>query len=148
MEVLLGAFAVFAIAVFGVVGFIAWVGHTPSRSRRPLMSTHAQGAPGSLATRSTARAPEPLKAEPVSPKQSKANRDAKIVCQFCQEAGGVTTRQEKRSKRASATRVGMGALTLGVSAVAVGVTKKGWVTAMRCANCGMAWDVPVQSRPH
>jgi hypothetical protein len=66
----------------------------------------------------------------------------KIVCQFCQQAGGVSVRTEKRAKRKTATRMLFGAATMGGSLAATGVSKKGTVTVLRCSNCGMKWDAP------
>lgn len=70
----------------------------------------------------------------------------KIVCQFCQEAGHVTVRTERRAKRKTATRMLFGAATMGGSLAATGVSKKGTVTVLHCKNCGMTWDAP-KSQP-
>lgn len=65
----------------------------------------------------------------------------KIVCQFCQEPGGVTVRHFKKDKRLSATRLLGGMVTMGASVAVVGVTKKGHVTRLTCDNCKMTWDL-------
>lgn len=70
----------------------------------------------------------------------------KIVCQFCQQAGQVSVRTEKRAKRKTATRMLFGAATMGGSLAATGVSKKGRVTVLSCGNCGMEWDAP-KSQP-
>lgn len=77
-----------------------------------------------------------------APAPRSASGSAQIVCQFCQQAGGVTVRSEKRAKRKTATRMGLGVLTLGGSLGATGVSKKGRVTVLSCSNCGMQWDAP------
>lgn len=71
-----------------------------------------------------------------------AEAQAKIVCQFCHEAGHVTFRQVKRKKRPTFTRVLGATVTLGATLPITGVSsKKGMVTEMRCGNCRMQWDV-------
>lgn len=73
---------------------------------------------------------------------AQAEAQAKIVCQFCQESGKVTFRQVKRKKRLTVTRVLGATLTAGASLPIAGVSsKKGMVTEMHCASCGMRWDV-------
>lgn len=80
---------------------------------------------------------------PAPPRETDADRQAKIVCQFCQERGGVTAKQVKRAKRKSATRILGAVVTAGGSLGVGGITKKGWVTELSCSNCGMKWDAPL-----
>lgn len=93
-------------------------------------------------TRPDAR-PSPAKAAAApSVRSSREEQQARIVCQFCQQAGGVTVRNERRAKRKTATRIGFGVMTLGGSLGATGVSKKGTVTVLSCSSCGMKWDAP------
>lgn len=69
-------------------------------------------------------------------------RSDRIVCQFCQQAGQVTVRTERRAKRKTATRLFGAVVTMGGSLPVTGVSKKGTVTVLTCGNCGMSWDAP------
>lgn len=70
-------------------------------------------------------------------------RHAKIVCQFCQEAGGVTVRRTRRVKRKTGMRIFGAVATMGATLPVAGVSKKGTVTELHCSNCGMSWDAPL-----
>lgn len=69
-------------------------------------------------------------------------QQAKIVCQFCQQAGGVTVGRVRRAKRKTFTRLAGAVVTAGGSLPLTGVSKKGTVTQLHCSNCGMTWDAP------
>lgn len=66
---------------------------------------------------------------------------AKIVCQFCQQAGHVTVSHVKKNRRLSATRIAGTFATAGGSLLLTGVHKKGHWTRLTCSNCQMAWDL-------
>lgn len=130
-----------ALAV-AVAAFFAWVLFWPTK-RGPFK----HGQERSYPTSSNHHAP-PVPREHRGPfaaamkrADEEAEAQAKIVCQFCHEAGHVTVRRFKKDKRLSATRLVGGIATAGGSWAVAGVTKKGWITRLTCSNCGMTWDL-------
>lgn len=77
----------------------------------------------------------------VAQRDAKAEREKKIVCAHCQTAGGVTTNMYKKKGGISGGKATGAILTAGVSLLATGLARKGWVTQLSCSNCGMTWEV-------
>jgi hypothetical protein len=77
----------------------------------------------------------------ISPAQARAHQQALIICPYCQNRGGVTWHQVKRKQGISGAKATGAVLTGGLSVVATGLSKKGFVRACSCAICGMKWDV-------
>lgn len=75
--------------------------------------------------------------------KARAQREAqaRIVCQFCHEAGHVTATLKQKKHGVSGGKATAALLTGGVSLVAVGLSRKGMVTRLTCGNCSMSWDV-------
>ncbi|HWA67172.1 MAG TPA: hypothetical protein VG899_12490 [Mycobacteriales bacterium] len=49
-------------------------------------------------------------------------------------------RRIRQKKGISGGKAAGAVLTLGVSMLATGLSRKEWVNVMRCANCGMKWQ--------
>ena len=73
--------------------------------------------------------------------QARRDAQARIICQFCHQAGDVTAKLVQKKQGVSGGKATAAILTGGVSLVAVGLSRKGMVTRLSCANCGMTWDV-------
>lgn len=74
-------------------------------------------------------------------REAKAEAEKKIVCPHCQTAGQVTTVMVKKKHGISGGKATGAILTGGVSLLATGLARKGWVTKLHCANCLMDWEV-------
>lgn len=79
--------------------------------------------------------------EAVAAQASKGERERNLVCPHCQTAGGVTTTMTKKKQGISGGKATGAILTAGVSLLGTGLARKGWVTQLRCSNCGMSWEV-------
>lgn len=77
----------------------------------------------------------------VSPAQVNARQQAQVICPHCHNRGGVTWREVKRKQGISGAKATGAVLTGGLSVVATGLSRKGYVRACSCHNCGMKWDV-------
>jgi hypothetical protein len=71
--------------------------------------------------------------------EQKAERDAKIVCAHCQTKGHVSTTYIEVVQGVSGAKLTAALLTLGVSLLIVGLSRKEWVTQAQCSNCGSKW---------
>jgi hypothetical protein len=65
----------------------------------------------------------------------------KMVCPHCQTIGSVWTEQFKVKKGISGGKATGALLTMGVSVLATGLSKKQRVTEASCANCQMRWHI-------
>lgn len=125
--ILLGCLIGLVVLAAGV--FLAWVMHQPEREQFRVPGTPPP--PPAPPTRSERRA---------AAMDAQRAAQARIVCQFCSEAGHVTTRMVQRKKGISGGKATGALLTGGVSLVAVGLSRKGWVTILTCGNCRMTWE--------
>lgn len=73
--------------------------------------------------------------------RQEAQRQAqqKIVCPHCNTTGSVTVRRLQQKQGVSGGKATSALLTGGVSLVAVGLSKKGWVNQLTCSSCSMVW---------
>lgn len=62
-----------------------------------------------------------------------------MVCPHCQTKGRVRTKQVKMKQGISGGKATGAVLTLGVSMLATGLSRKQKVTEARCGNCGAVW---------
>jgi DNA-directed RNA polymerase subunit RPC12/RpoP len=74
-------------------------------------------------------------------RDEKAAQQRSIVCQHCQTRGYVTSRRVVRKRGISGGKATGALFTGGASMLATGLSRKQWVTHMRCASCGTEWDV-------
>lgn len=71
----------------------------------------------------------------------KAARDAQLVCPHCQVRGRVVSRPLRVKRGVSGGKAAGAVFTMGASMLATGLSRKQWVTRMRCGNCGAGWIV-------
>jgi len=64
----------------------------------------------------------------------------KYVCPHCLTRGMVRTIQVKRKKGISGAKATGAVLTMGVSTLATGLSRKEDMTHATCGNCGSVWD--------
>lgn len=76
-----------------------------------------------------------------SPAQRHAAQQAQVICPHCHNRGGVTWQEVKRKQGISGAKATGAVLTGGLSVVATGLSRKGYVRACFCRFCGMKWDV-------
>jgi mRNA-degrading endonuclease toxin of MazEF toxin-antitoxin module len=69
------------------------------------------------------------------------NPSASLVCPHCQTQGRVTARQIKMKKGVSGGKLTGAALTLGISMLGTGLSRKEKVTEMTCGKCRTVWHV-------
>ena len=62
------------------------------------------------------------------------------ICPHCQTKGHVRTIPVKRKKGVSGAKVTGALLTMGVSMLATGLSRKEGLTQAHCGNCGSTWD--------
>jgi hypothetical protein len=67
--------------------------------------------------------------------------DAELVCPHCGSKGTVTSKQIKAKKGISGGKATGAVLTLGVSTLATGLSRKDNVTERHCSNCKTTWQV-------
>lgn len=60
-----------------------------------------------------------------------------VVCPHCQTRGAVRVKREKQKQGVSGGKATAALLTGGVSLLATGLSRKGWVTQAHCGNCGV-----------
>lgn len=72
---------------------------------------------------------------------AKRSRDAQIVCPHCQTQGHVTSHLTRKKRGISGGKATGAVLTLGVSMLATGLSRKQTYTELKCANCGTKWLV-------
>jgi hypothetical protein len=70
---------------------------------------------------------------------TRAEAQKLIICQYCQQAGGVTVRNIQQKQGVSGGKATSALLTGGVSLFAVGLSKKGMVNELTCSKCSMKW---------
>ena len=63
-----------------------------------------------------------------------------LLCPHCQTRGQVRTRRVRRKKGVSGGKVVAAILTLGLSLLFVGLSRKEKLTQAHCDNCGSTWD--------
>jgi uncharacterized CHY-type Zn-finger protein len=63
-----------------------------------------------------------------------------IICPQCQTTGHVSTLPTKRKKGVSGGKATGAVLTLGLSLLATGLSRKEHVTQAHCGNCNSTWD--------
>lgn len=66
---------------------------------------------------------------------------SQIVCPHCQVRGQVKSKAMKQKKGVSGGKATGAVLTLGVSMLATGLSRKEKVTQMKCGNCNTVWYV-------
>ena len=62
------------------------------------------------------------------------------ICPHCQEKGYVHTIPVKRKKGVSGAKVTGALLTMGISVLATGLSRKEGLTQAHCGNCNSTWD--------
>ncbi len=72
---------------------------------------------------------------------SAGEASSELVCPHCNTKGGVTTKQVKAKKGISGGKATAAVMTMGISTVATGLSRKEKVTELTCSNCGMTWQV-------
>jgi len=70
----------------------------------------------------------------------KREQDARIFCPHCRATGAVWTERMKQKKGISGGKATAAVLTIGWSLLAVGLSRREWVTEACCANCGSRWS--------
>jgi hypothetical protein len=63
----------------------------------------------------------------------------KMVCPHCQTKGKIRTKSVKQKKGISGGKAVAGFMTVGISLLAVGLSRKEKVTQAHCDNCGSTW---------
>lgn len=63
-----------------------------------------------------------------------------IVCPHCGKKGCVATKRAKAKKGISGAKATGALLTVGLSILATGLSRKEWVTDAKCKNCGSQWQ--------
>ena len=62
-----------------------------------------------------------------------------MVCPHCQTKGSVMTERTKMKQGISGGKATAAVLTLGVSMLGTGLSRKQKVTKAKCTNCGSEW---------
>jgi len=62
------------------------------------------------------------------------------ICPHCQTKGFVHTKTVKRKKGVSGAKVTGAILTMGISMLATGLSRKEGLTQAHCGNCNSQWD--------
>jgi hypothetical protein len=68
-----------------------------------------------------------------------ATKNAQMICPHCQTKGNVYTERTKMKQGISGGKATGAVLTLGVSMLATGLSRKQKVTKAKCKNCGSEW---------
>jgi hypothetical protein len=63
-----------------------------------------------------------------------------MICPHCQTRGYVSTIPQKRKKGISGAKATGALLTMGVSMLATGLSRKETMTQAHCGNCNATWD--------
>jgi hypothetical protein len=66
--------------------------------------------------------------------------DAAIVCPYCQKRGQVSTRRVKVKTGFSTAKASFAVVTFGITTLATGLAKKGYITKARCGHCWSHWE--------
>jgi uncharacterized Zn finger protein (UPF0148 family) len=64
---------------------------------------------------------------------------SQIICPHCQTRGKVKTKQVKRKQGISGAKATGAVLTLGLSTLGTGLSRKQKMTEAKCSNCGSVW---------
>lgn len=64
----------------------------------------------------------------------------KVICPRCHEVGDVSSRLEDRKSGISGGKATAAILTLGLSLLVVGLSRKTLVEHAQCDNCESVWD--------
>lgn len=67
--------------------------------------------------------------------------NAAMICPHCQVAGKIRTKNIKQKKGVSGGKATAALLTLGVSLLAVGLSRKEQTTEVHCDNCNNTWYI-------
>lgn len=70
-----------------------------------------------------------------------ARANVAMVCPHCQVKGSVTVKQVKVKSGISGGKATGAVLTVGVSVLATGLSKKRRMTEAHCGNCGQTWHI-------
>jgi len=68
-----------------------------------------------------------------------ATKNAQMICPHCQTKGHVYSERTKMKQGISGGKATGAVLTLGVSMLATGLSRKQKVTKAQCKNCGSEW---------
>jgi hypothetical protein len=93
-------------------------------------------------TEEVKRAVEEAKLRAIQQEKAKtygANAPA-MICPHCQEKGTVWVKAVKRKKGVSGAKLTAAALTVGISMLGTGLSRKEELTQAHCENCGSTWD--------
>jgi hypothetical protein len=66
---------------------------------------------------------------------------AQVVCPHCQRQGAVRIKRMKQKKGISGGKATGAVLTGGLSILATGLSRKGWVTQAHCDACNTTWNL-------
>lgn len=73
--------------------------------------------------------------------RGKKAADAMVFCPYCHEQGGITTYRGKARKGISGGKATAAIMTLGLSLVVAGLSRKESTTLAYCGWCRMEWYV-------
>jgi hypothetical protein len=68
-----------------------------------------------------------------------ATKNAQMICPHCQTRGHVSTERTKMKQGISGGKATGAVLTMGVSMLATGLSRKQKVTKANCKNCASEW---------
>lgn len=71
--------------------------------------------------------------------QNTAPPNPALICPHCQTKGQVRTTRTRHKAGVSGAKATGAVLTLGVSLLATGLSRKEWVTNAHCLACGSKW---------
>jgi len=64
-----------------------------------------------------------------------------VMCPHCSVTGGVDVKRVKQKKGISGGKATAAVLTLGVSVLGTGLSRKEEVSQAHCNNCGVTWNM-------
>ncbi|MCL2541077.1 MAG: hypothetical protein FWE71_01290 [Nocardioidaceae bacterium] len=64
-----------------------------------------------------------------------------MKCPHCEAVGYITTKQVKTKQGISGGKATAAVMTMGVSMLGTGLSRKQTVTQCKCGRCGMTWHV-------
>lgn len=78
---------------------------------------------------------------PASSRTKAALGDAQIVCPHCSHRGSVRTSRVKVKRGVSGGKATAAVLTVGISVLATGLSRKQRATSATCGNCNVTWTI-------
>ena len=63
-----------------------------------------------------------------------------MICPHCQNKGGIRIKSVKRKKGVSGGKATAAILTLGITMLATGLSRKEGLTQAHCTKCNSTWD--------